>query len=199
MDKPGAIAQRSSQADAMVVDSIYRVALRKVGARKDRKMSTAIGSKLDGSRPDGSKLYVSEGAVVKGTVLVADTVVVDGVLEGEISAGHLHVSPTGTIKGRISVAQNAEIFGEVVEKLDVRGLLILRATSRVEANVSYGMLTIEQGAEITGGISSTNGQAARPGPKIDRRPDARPDNKALALRRLDLSAMELPSPIATSA
>jgi hypothetical protein len=42
----------------------------------------------------------------------------------------LLVREGGTIKGRISVAQNAEIFGKVLEKLEVRGLLILRAASR---------------------------------------------------------------------
>ena len=33
--------------------------------------------------------------------------------------------------------------------------MILRSTSRVDGNVSYGMLQIEQGATIAGGISST--------------------------------------------
>jgi cytoskeletal protein CcmA (bactofilin family) len=42
------------------------------------------------------------------------------------------------------------------EKLDVKGLLVLRATGRVDGNVSFGKLTIEQGAPITGEVSSTD-------------------------------------------
>lgn len=194
MDKPRRQPRAAGQVDAMVVDSVRRVALGQVGTGKGNKMSTAIDTK-----PGGSKLYVGEGAVVKGTVLVADTVVVEGLLEGEISAGNLHVSPTGTIKGRINVAQNAEIFGEVLEKLEVRGLLILRGTSRVQANVSCGMLTIEQGADITGEISSTNYPVAQPGSKTDRKADARAESAAPTAKRLDFSAMDLPSPIATGA
>jgi two-component SAPR family response regulator len=38
--------------------------------------------------------------------------------------------------------------------LSVRQILILRKSSSVQANVSYGMLQIEQGASLKGGIIS---------------------------------------------
>lgn len=113
-------------------------------------MSAAAGGGLE-----ANKLYVGDGVVIKGATLECESVVVDGLLEGDITVGNLLVRPTGTIKGRVTVTKNAEIFGKIIDKLDVRGLLILRATSRVEGNVSCGLLTIEQGANITGGISST--------------------------------------------
>jgi cytoskeletal protein CcmA (bactofilin family) len=69
---------------------------------------------------------------------------------------HLVVGETGAIKGRITVAENAEISGKVFEKLDVKCLLILRSTGRVDGNISYGLLQIEQGASIAGGLSSTD-------------------------------------------
>jgi cytoskeletal protein CcmA (bactofilin family) len=34
--------------------------------------------------------------------------------------------------------------------------LILRSTGRVDGNISYGLLQIEQGASIAGGLSSTD-------------------------------------------
>jgi cytoskeletal protein CcmA (bactofilin family) len=113
--------------------------------------------------PDASRLYIGEGVTIKGEITVPDTLVVCGTLEGDVSVGNLVVGETGVIKGRIIVAQNAEISGKVFEKLDVKCLMILRSTSRVDGNVSYGMLQIEQGATIAGGISST-----------DYRPDQRP-------------------------
>ncbi len=91
-----------------------------------------------GRVPDANKLYVGEGVTIKGAVVMADTVIVDGVLEGEIAVHNLIVRKTGTISGRGSVAGNAEIHGRVFEKLDVKGLLVLRASGRVDGNVCFG-------------------------------------------------------------
>ena len=88
--------------------------------------------------------------------------VVYGVLEGDISAGTLLIGETGTIKGRIDVAEKAEILGDVFERLNVKGLLILRSGCRVDGNVSFGTLQIEQGASIIGGISAAGQQGNQP-------------------------------------
>jgi len=158
-------------------------------------MSAALDNK-----PEARKLYIGEGVTIKGATLVSDTVVVHGVLEGDISAGNLLVSATGVIRGRISVAQNAEIFGKVFERIDVRGLLVLRASSRVEGNVSCGILTIEQGANITGGISSTDYRTAQQSSTADRERDVRSSYATSTLKRFDFSSLELmPGPIGAGA
>ncbi len=157
-----------------------------------------------GRVPDANKLYVGEGVTIKGAVVMADTVIVDGVLEGEIAVHNLIVRKTGTISGRGSVAGNAEIHGRVFEKLDVKGLLVLRASGRVDGNVCFGTLTIEQGATTTGEVSSTdyrtnqqstyraNHQAAR----FDSNKDVQPGNMAPALPTIDLSVLDsMPGPI----
>ena len=113
-------------------------------------------SSVEELKPGASKLYIGEGVTIKGEISVPDTLVVYGVLEGDVSAGNLVVGETGVIKGRIVVAQNAEISGKVFDRLNVKALMILRSTSRVDANVSYGMLQIEQGATLVGGISSSD-------------------------------------------
>jgi len=94
-------------------------------------MSATVGCILD-----ANKLFVGEGVTIR--------------------VDNLIVRKTGTISGRIAVAGNAEICGQVLEKLDVKGLLVLRAGGRVDGNVSFGALTIEQGATITGEVSSTD-------------------------------------------
>jgi cytoskeletal protein CcmA (bactofilin family) len=154
---------------------------------------------LDEERPETNKLYIGAGVVIKGAVILSDTIIVDGVLEGDISVANLFVREAGTIRGRVAVSQNAEISGKVFEKLDVKGLLVLRANSRVEGTVSCGVLTIEQGASITGGISSTDQPLAQHSFTPNRRQDVQSGNGAPALKRLDLSALELPSPIAARA
>jgi cytoskeletal protein CcmA (bactofilin family) len=113
-------------------------------------------SSVEELKPGASKLYIGEGVTIKGEISVPDTLVVYGTLEGDVSAGNLVVGETGVIKGRIVVAQNAEISGKIFDRLNVKALMILRSTSRVDANVSYGMLQIEQGATLTGGISSSD-------------------------------------------
>jgi cytoskeletal protein CcmA (bactofilin family) len=157
-------------------------------------MSTAVDS-----MPDASRLYVGEGVTIKGEITVPDTLVVCGTLEGDVSVGNLVVGETGVIKGRIIVAQNAEISGKVFEKLDVKCLMILRSTSRVDGNVSYGMLQIEQGATIVGGISSTDYRPEQRQPKADQapRPDPKPvrheailGNGVRPTKQPDLSALD---------
>ena len=90
------------------------------------------------------------------------------------------VGETGAIKGRITVAENAEISGKVFEKLEVKCLLILRSTGRVDGNISYGLLQIEQGASIAGGLSSTEYRPEQKPAKGDLYPrqDQKSRNKA---------------------
>ena len=160
-------------------------------------MSSAVDS-----MPDPSRLYIGEGVIIKGEITVPDTLVVCGTVEGDVSVGNLVVGETGVIKGRIIVAQNAEISGKVFEKLDVKCLMILRSTSRVDGNVSYGMLQIEQGATIAGGISSTEyrpeqkavkteqpAQPARPEPRTVR-PESPLGNGMRTTRQPEVAALD---------
>ncbi len=133
-------------------------------------------SSTEYAMPDQNRLYIGEGVVIKGEVAVPDTLVVCGTVEGDVSAGNLIVGETGTLKGKITVAENAEIYGRVSEKLDVKSLLILRAPGRVEGHISYGLLQIEQGASIAGGLSSIERRPEQKPTKIDLYP--KPDQKA---------------------
>ncbi len=151
------------------------------------------------SRWEAQKLYVGEGVTIKGAAIVADSVEVDGVLEGELLVGTLLVREGGTVRGRISVTRNAEIFGKVLEKLDVRGLLIVRASGCVEGEVNCRMLTIEQGANITGGISSSDHRTALHAAGSDRKRNTEAAKATSTSRPIDFSALELPSPIAAGA
>jgi len=152
--------------------------------------------------PETNQLFVGEGVTVKGAVLTADTLVVHGVLEGDIAVGSLFVGETGIIKGRIDVAEKAEILGQVFERLNVKGLLILRSGCRVDGNVSFGTLQIEQGASITGGISGA-GQQRDQQPqtvvKPERKEAARAANGSSTLPRVDLAALGLaPGPVSAA-
>jgi cytoskeletal protein CcmA (bactofilin family) len=146
--------------------------------------------------PEAKTLFIGKGVTIKGAILTSDTVIVHGVLEGETSVNNLLVGETGTIRGRISVAQNAEVFGKVFDRLDVKGLLLLRSRCRVDGKVICGALQIEQGASVTGGILSTDHRADQQSSKSGRDDASRSANGTSTLWRLDLPALELaPSPI----
>jgi len=152
--------------------------------------------------PDANRLYIGEGVTIKGEISVPDTLVVCGSVEGDVSVGNLIVGETGAIKGRITVAENAEISGKVFEKLDVKCLLILRGSARVDGNVSYGLLQIEQGASIAGGLSSTDYRPEQKASKIDlyTKQDQRPGRQETPRKQPTLTALEpLPSPAAPPA
>jgi len=145
--------------------------------------------------PDANRLYIGEGVTIKGEVTVPDTLVVCGVLEGDVTVGNLVVAETGSVKGRITVAENAEICGKVFDKLDVRSLLILRSSGSVDGRISYGLLQIEQGASIAGGLSATEQRREQKPPKVElySRPEAKPakpDINSHAAVQPGLSAVE---------
>jgi cytoskeletal protein CcmA (bactofilin family) len=164
-------------------------------------------SETNDNRPEANTLYIGEKVAIRGASVIANAVVVDGLLEGDISVGNLLVSETGTIRGKIHVAQDAEIFGHVFERLDVKGLLILHATSRADGNITSGNLKIERGASITGGICSSYHRpakaTAKPSSKAERKHEApRVSNLPQTLKPLELPAVELvplPGPVAASA
>ena len=158
-------------------------------------------SSTEHTMPDANRLYIGEGVTIKGEISVPDTLVVCGALEGDVTVGNLVVGETGAIKGRITVAENAEISGKVFEKLDVKCLLILRSTGRVDGNISYGLLQIEQGASIAGGLSSTDYRPEQKPPKVDLYPrdqkaprqEASRSAKSANLSSLDSSTSTTPA------
>jgi cytoskeletal protein CcmA (bactofilin family) len=173
----------------------------------------------DGRTPEASTLYIGNGVTIKGAVLTCDTMVVDGELEGDIQVENLRVGATGTITGRMRVSRNAEIAGKAFDRIEVKGVLIMRAGGRLEGNISFGTLTMERGASITGEVSSvdyrTNMQSlyrasqqpSAPPPQQSSlpaapvvQPDIRPGTIAAPLKRLDLSSLdEMPGPFAATA
>lgn len=177
-----------------------------------------MSAKVDRT-PEADTLYIGEGVAIKGSVVVCDTVVLDGLLDGDIEVNHLFIRKTGVVSGRVRVAGNADIAGKVLEKIEVKGLLILRAGGRVEGSTSFGTLTMERGASITGEVSSVDYRAnlqstyrayqqpvppapqqEQDGRQQDGRPAASVSPATPALRRLDLSALdEMPGPIAARA
>ncbi len=116
-------------------------------------------------RPDQENVvYIGAGVTLKGEISVPDLIVVDGTVEGDVTARVVCVGQTGVIRGNIA-ATEADISGWITDHIEIKQLLIVRATGRVEGRVMYGEIELEKGAVVTGDLSATDDYraVAKPG------------------------------------
>lgn len=109
-----------------------------------------------GFRPDQENVaYIGAGVTLKGEISVPDLIVIDGTIEGDITARVVCVGQSGVVRGNIS-ATEADISGWITDHVEIKQLLIVRATGRVEGQVMYGEIELEKGAVVTGDLSATD-------------------------------------------
>jgi cytoskeletal protein CcmA (bactofilin family) len=91
---------------------------------------------------------------VQGDIEFAGGMHIDGRVTGNVRvqagvAGSLSVSEHGVIEGSVEAPQvvlNGTVNGDII----ARGKLVLGARARVRGNVSYGVIEMALGAEISG-------------------------------------------------
>ena len=72
----------------------------------------------------------------------------DGRVSGDISCAALIQGEASEVKGSV-VADSARVAGKITGSITADALVILK-TARIEGDVSYGTLTIEEGAQVDG-------------------------------------------------
>lgn len=85
---------------------------------------------------------------IKGDISASADLHIDGKVEGDIACSSLVQGDTSSITGSI-VAQSMRLAGEVHGTISARELVILK-TARIDGDVHYDALTIEQGAQVSG-------------------------------------------------
>jgi cytoskeletal protein CcmA (bactofilin family) len=138
------------------------------------------GASAPRATPATTPSTTAEGVVVigKGTRIVGEItqcakLEIQGEVEGTIIADSLIVRESGVVKGELQATQ-AEIHGNVRGRLDVRDVLDVRGTGRVEGELSYGRLAVAMGGFISGTVSGET-EAAQSGtvaPATDKSPFA---------------------------
>ena len=106
-----------------------------------------------GKTENSNCAYIGEGCVLSGRIEVPDSIVIDGIVEGDLVARSIKVGLTGMIKGNI-VTTEADIHGAVAQKFEVKQLLTVRSTGRIDGLVHYGEVLLEKGAVVTGELVS---------------------------------------------
>ena len=104
---------------------------------------------------------------IKGNVEASADLHVDGVVEGDLACTSLVQGESSRIEGSI-VADAARLAGTIKGTITVRELVILRS-ARIDGDVHYETLTIEQGANVNGRFAPDAAKDARasaaPAPK----------------------------------
>ncbi len=103
--------------------------------------------------------YIGEGVTIKGEINVPDVIVVEGTVEGDVTARSIRIGTTGCIRGNV-VASEADVHGSLSENAEVKQFLLVRATGRIEGNVTCGDVQVEKGAVLAGGVFSVSGKDA---------------------------------------
>jgi len=88
---------------------------------------------------------------VKGDITASAELQIDGHVEGDITCSGLVQGESSAIHGAIR-AQSARLAGTVRGAIEVSQLVVLK-TARIHGDVTYDVLTIEQGAHIDGRLS----------------------------------------------
>jgi len=99
---------------------------------------------------DAKNLIVGRGIQLNGQISACDRLVVEGTVEADLNdAEAIDVTESGLFRGTASI-QEADISGRFEGNLVVKRRLTLRAGGRIEGNVQYAAIVVEEGGQIRG-------------------------------------------------
>ncbi len=98
--------------------------------------------------PSSTFSVIGADVTIKGDVSASTELHVDGRIEGDIACESLVQGETSVIEGAIT-AETARLSGTISGSITARQLVVLKS-ARIEGDVNYDALTIEQGAQVEG-------------------------------------------------
>lgn len=98
------------------------------------------------------KLIVGRDISLSGEIAACDVLVVEGTVEAKLRDGRtIEIADTGLFKGSVEIDE-ADIGGRFEGDITVRGTLRIRASGKIQGNIRYGVLEVEQGGQMSGSI-----------------------------------------------
>lgn len=92
---------------------------------------------------------------IKGDISASADLHIDGKVEGDIACASLVQGETSEIHGNVK-AESARLSGTIFGSITARELVILKS-ARIQGDVQYDALTIEQGAMVEGKLAPKAG------------------------------------------
>ena len=127
---------------------------------------------------------------IKGNVEASADLHVDGVVEGDIACTSLVQGESSRVEGTIT-ADSARLSGTIKGTINVRELVILK-TARIDGDVHYATLTIEQDANVNGRFAPDAAKGAKAAaPAVSSAPIAKPQTPVLDLDKDDEQRLTL--------
>lgn len=116
---------------------------------------------------------IGADVVIRGDVSATADLHIDGTIEGDIKCASLVQGEASSITGAV-IAETARLSGKVTGSIVARELVVLKS-ARIEGDVHYDALTIEQGAEVDGRFAPNARNVATPvapAPALDLKAEA---------------------------
>lgn len=102
----------------------------------------------------GSKLIVGPDIKLKGAEITdCDTLVVEGRVEASMDSRVIQIAEHGVFAGTVGI-DIAEIHGRFEGELTARKQLVVHASGKVSGKIRYGKISIAEGGELSGDVSS---------------------------------------------
>jgi len=121
---------------------------------------------------------IGPDVTIRGDISASADLHVDGTVEGDIKCASLVQGETSEVHGGV-MAESARLAGKVVGSITARELVILKS-ARIEGDVHYDALTIEQGAEVDGRFSPNSQRQAKVG--ADKQPATKAESDEATLQ-----------------
>jgi cytoskeletal protein CcmA (bactofilin family) len=96
-------------------------------------------------------IFIGTGVVFKGSIHAPDQAIISGSVEGDLVARDVLIGAAGVVSGN-TAADFVEVKGELNNNVVTKNVLIVRATGKVNGDVTYGELEIERGGKINGSM-----------------------------------------------
>jgi cytoskeletal protein CcmA (bactofilin family) len=107
---------------------------------------------------------IGADVTIKGDIMASADLHIDGTIEGDIRCASLVQGEGSAIHGAVT-AESARLAGKVTGSITARELVILKS-ARIEGDVHYDALTIEQGAQVDGRFAPNGRQAVKAVPPV---------------------------------
>lgn len=100
---------------------------------------------------------IMEGTSIVGEIQSDSNIRIDGRVKGTVTAkGRVIIGQSGIIEGEVA-CHSSDIEGTLVGKINCQDLLSLKATAKLQGDISTKKLAIEPGAVFTGNCSMAGG------------------------------------------
>jgi cytoskeletal protein CcmA (bactofilin family) len=105
--------------------------------------------------PDRLNIIV-EGSKIIGDMFTESNLRIDGEVKGNVSSvSKVVIGKTGIILGNLTCV-DADIEGGLIGLINVESLTVLRATARIQGEITTAKLSVEEGAQFSGNCKMSN-------------------------------------------